>query len=63
MHVLPSKYVFKVKNGGPNIRIVVLGCRQLFVIGYFETFAPVVKWTTVRTILARVAVPTFSVSR
>ncbi len=55
MHVLLSKYVFKVKNGGPKVRIVVLGFRQLFVIDYFETFAPVVKMTAVRTILAQVA--------
>ncbi len=25
MHVLPSKYVFRVKNGGPKARLVALG--------------------------------------
>ncbi len=55
MHVLPSKYVFKVKSGGPKVRIVVFCCRQLYGIDFFETFAPVVEMTTVRTILALVA--------
>ncbi len=55
MHVLPRKYVFKVKNGGPKVRIVVIGCLQLCGIDFFESFAPVVKMTTVRTILALVA--------
>ncbi len=55
MHDLPSTYVFKVRNGGPKVRIVVLGCRQLYGIDFFETFAPVVKMTTVRIILALVA--------
>ncbi len=55
MHVLPSKYVFRVKNGGPKARVVALGCHQLFGIDYLETFAPVVKLTTIRTLLALVA--------
>ena len=55
MHVLPSKYVFRVKNGGPKARLVVLGCRQLYGTDYTETFAPVVKLSTVRTLLALVA--------
>ena len=55
MHVLPSKYVFRVKNGGPKARVVALGCNQLFGIDYLETFAPVVKLTTIRTLLALAA--------
>ncbi len=55
MQVLPRKYFFKVKNEGPKVRIVVLGCRQLYVIDVFQTFSPVFEMTTVRTILALVA--------
>ena len=55
MHVLPSKYVFRVKNGGPKARVVALGCNQLYGIDYLETFAPVVKLTTIRTLLALAA--------
>ena len=55
MHVLPSKYVFRVKNGGPKARLVAIGCRQLYGVDYLETFAPVVKLTTIRTILALAA--------
>lgn len=55
MHVLPCKYVFRVKNGGPKARRVALGCRQVRGIGYLEKFAPVIKLTTIRTILASAA--------
>ena len=56
MHVLPSKYVFRVKNGGPKARVVALGCNQLFGIDYLETFAPVVKLTTLRVLFALIAI-------
>lgn len=56
MHVLPSKYVFKVKNGEPKVRLVAVGCRQIHGLDYNETFAPVVTLTTIRTVLALVAV-------
>ncbi len=55
MKVLPCKYVFKVKNSKPKVRLVALGCRQTYGIDYNETYAPVVSLTTVRTILATVA--------
>ena len=55
MHVLPSKCVFRVKNGGPKARVVALGCLQLYSVDYLETFAPVVKLTTIRLICALAA--------
>ena len=55
MHVLPSKYVFRVKNEAPKARLVVLGCRQIHGLDYWQTFAPVVKMTSIRLVLALVA--------
>lgn len=55
MHVLPCKYVFRVKDGNPKARMVILGCKQIFGLDYYHTFAPVVKFTTIRTLLAIVA--------
>ena len=52
MHVLPCKYVFKIKDGKPKVRLVAMGCRQIYGVDYNETFAPVVSLTTIRTILA-----------
>ena len=55
MHVLPCKYVFKIKNGGPKARVVILGNLQIYGLDYFETFSPVIKMITIRTILALAA--------
>ncbi len=55
MNVLPSKYVFRVKNGGPKARLVLLCCRQIYSLDYSQTFAPVVKMSTIRLVLALVA--------
>lgn len=52
MKVLPCKYIFKLKENKPKVRLVALGCRQLFGVDYNETFAPVVTMSTIRTILA-----------
>lgn len=55
MHVLPSKYVFRVKNGKPKVRLVAMGCRQLQGVDSHETYAPVIMMNTIRKILALVA--------
>ena len=52
MKILPSMYVFKVKDNKPKVRLVALGNRQTFGIDYHETFAPVVTMTTIRSVLA-----------
>ncbi len=56
MHVLPCKYVFRVKDGQPKARMVILGCKQIFGLDYYHTFAPVVKFTTIRTLFSIAAV-------
>ena len=52
MHVLPCKYVFKIKDGGLNVRVVILGILQIYGLDYFQTFSPVIKMVTIRTVLA-----------
>ena len=56
MNVLPCMYVFTLKDSGPKARIVAKGCRQVHGVDYGETYAPVVKFTSVRVMLATVAV-------
>ena len=56
MNILPSMYVFVMKPSGPKARIVAKGCRQVHGVDYGETYAPVVKLTSVRSMLAIVAV-------
>jgi len=55
MHVLPCRYVFRVKQNSPKVRIVAKGFRQIHGVDYHETFAPVVSLTAVRFFLSIVA--------
>ncbi len=52
MKVSPCKYVFKVKENKPKVRLVALGCQQMHGVDYNEMFAPVVTMNTIRTVLA-----------
>ena len=63
MHTLPSKYVFRVKNGAPKAELVALRCLQLYGVDYLETFAPVVKLTTIRVLFATAVVLDFEIEQ
>ncbi len=49
-------YIFTLKDSGPEVRIDAKGCPQVHGVDYGETYAPVVSFTSVRIMLARVAV-------
>ena len=57
MHVLPSTWVFRIKRFADGTlrklkaRFCVRGDRQLEGVDFFDTFAPVASWTTVRLML------------
>ena len=61
MRVLPSKWVFKIKRLPSGMaskfkaRFVVHGDRQLEGIDFFETYAPVVQWSTIRLMMVLAA--------
>ena len=57
MNVLPSTWAFKLKRF-PDLlpkkfkaRFCVRGDRQIHGVDYFETWAPVVHWSTIRTVM------------
>jgi hypothetical protein len=58
MNVLPSVWAFKCKRYPDGLvrklkaRFCAMGCCQKENVDYFETFAPVVNWQTVRIMLA-----------
>lgn len=60
--VISSKYLFKTKNkpdGSTDVyksRLVILGCKHVYDIDYVQTFAPVAKLTTLRTLLVVAAI-------
>lgn len=54
---ITSRWVFKVKPGTGNqtrfkARLVARGFEQTSGVDFFDTFAPVVRWETIRTLLA-----------
>ena len=57
MNVLPSTWAFKIKRFPDGLvrklkaRFCVRGDRQIEGVDYFDTFAPVVQWSTVRLLL------------
>ena len=57
MHVLPSTWAFKVKRFPDGsikkfkARFCVRGDRQKHGINYWETWSPVVSWSTIRTVM------------
>ena len=57
MHVLPSTWAFKIKRFPDGLvkkfkaRFCVRGDRQQHGINYWETWSPVVHWSTIRTIM------------
>ena len=57
MNVLPSKWAFKLKRFPDGLvkkfkaRFCVRGDRQIEGVDFFETWSPVVQWTTVRSMM------------
>lgn len=53
--MFPSMYVFPLNNSFPKARVVSLGSKQVKGLEYDANFAPVVKFSYIRIMLATVA--------
>ncbi|MGD0511293.1 MAG: reverse transcriptase domain-containing protein, partial [Candidatus Micrarchaeaceae archaeon] len=54
--IVPSRWIFKVKEDGRyKARMVARGFTQTFGVDYFETYAPVARFASIRMILALAA--------
>ena len=57
MHVLPSTWAFKIKRFPDGLvkkfkaRLCVQGDHQKYGVNYWETWSPVVQWSTIRTVM------------
>ena len=55
---ITSRWLFKIKPGTPNIppkykaRVVARGCQQQHGLDFQETFAPTIRWESIRMITA-----------
>ncbi len=60
MNVLPSKWAFKIKQFADgtvkkfNAQLCARGDRQKDSIKFFETWAPVVQWSTIQIVMVLV---------
>lgn len=58
MKIVKSKWVYRIKRGPTGkidkfkARVVAVGCSQVYGLDYYETFSPVIKLTSLRTLLA-----------
>ncbi len=44
--------MFNINDRVPKVRLVAMGCKQIYGVDYKETFTPLVSLTTIKTILA-----------
>lgn len=53
---ISNRWIFKIKTNGSDTRykarLVIKGCQQKYMLDYFDTFSPMVRYTSIRLILA-----------